>query len=99
MKAFKFFFTGRPGVIGLARWEFHLWILIGLMFSKAVAGVLETTGRLLAVKGQHVPGFIEAAGPFSDIVFWPTAFLFLYLVAAVIPIRAAIGRNPPRNGL
>jgi hypothetical protein len=62
---------------------------MALMFTKAVAGVLETVGRLLSIKGQHVPWFVAAAGPYSDIVFWPTAFLFLYLFAAVIPVRVA----------
>lgn len=95
MKALKFFFCGKPGVTGLIRWEFHLWILIALMFAKAVAGVLETTGRLLTVKGQHVPLFIEAAGPFSDIVFWPIAFLFLYLFAAVIPLGIVRMKDAP----
>jgi hypothetical protein len=87
MRVLRFFFLGKPGVTGLIRWEFQLWILIALMFAKAVAGVLETIGRLLAVKGQHIPGYIAAAGPFSDIAFWPIAFLFLYLLVAVIPVR------------
>jgi hypothetical protein len=95
MKALKFFFLGKPGVTGLIRWEFHLWILIGLLMAKAVAGGLETLGRLIALKGDRVPGYIEAAGPFSDIVFWPTAFLFLYLFVAVIPVRMIRARDAP----
>lgn len=87
MKAIKFFFLGKPGVTGLIRWEFHLIILIGLLLAKAVVGGLESVGRLLALKGQHVPGYIEAAGPASQLLFWPTAFLALYLLVAVIPVR------------
>lgn len=100
MKVLKFFFAGKPGVTGLARWEFHMWILIGLLLSKAIAGGLESVGRLLAVEGQRVPGYIAAAGPFSEIVFWPTAFLFLYLFAAVVPVRfvkSRIGDPAPRS--
>lgn len=91
MKALRFFFLGKPGATGLIRWEIHLWILIGLLLAKAVAGGLESLGRLMALHDQHVPGYIEAAGPFSDIVFWPIAFLFLYLLAAAIPVE--ITRN------
>lgn len=87
MKALKFFFLGKPGATGLIRWEVHLWILMGLLVAKAVAGGLEPLGRLMALHDQHVPGYIKAAGPFSDIVFWPIAFLFLYLLAAVIPVE------------
>lgn len=97
MKAVKFFFTGLPGVGGLIRWEFHLWILMGLLLAKAVAGGLESVGRLLVVEGRSVPGYIQAAGPFSDAVFWPTALLFLYLFAAVVPGRTVRGKDRPQG--
>jgi hypothetical protein len=87
VKTLRFLFLGKRGTTGVIRWEYHLWILIGLLLAKAVAGGLESLGRLMAIHGQHVPGYIAAAGPFSNMVFWPTAFLFLYLLAAVISVR------------
>lgn len=98
MRTLKFLFAGRPGVKGLARWEFHLWILIGLLLAKAISGGLESIGRLLAVNDRRIPGYIEAAGPFSDLIFWPTALLFLYLAAAIIPTRGAPGKGEPGEG-
>jgi hypothetical protein len=93
VKILSFFFAGRPGVAGAARWEFHLWMLIALLLAKAVAEGLDSVGRLLAVQGQRVPGYIAAADTISGALFWPTAFLFLYLLSAVVPVRIIRSRG------
>lgn len=89
MKALKRLVFGQPDVTGMGKWKAHFLTLIGLLLAKAVVDGLEPLGRLMAIGGDDVPGFIAAAGGASELLFWPTAFLALHLLFAVIRINIA----------
>lgn len=89
MKALKHLVFGKPGVTGMGKWKAHFLILIGLLLAKVVVDGLESLGRLMAIRGDDVPGFIAAAGGASELLFWPTALLALHLLVAIIQINIA----------